>query len=315
MNDRRNFLFYGVILVSLGAGWGLTQPLTKVAVSTGYQPWGLIFWQMVIGALLMATVMKVQRRRFRRPPGAIWTWAAIACIGTLIPNTASYRAIAELPSGIISILLSLVPMIAFPIALGLGIERFRLPRLVGLSFGLVGVSFIVLPEASLPDPALWIWILVALIAPCCYAFEGNYVARWGTSGLDPIETLFGASLFGAVLIFPITMASGQYIPVLRPWGAADWALVASSVIHVLVYATYVWLVGRAGPVFAVQVSYFVTGWGVLWAVLLLNESYSGWIWAALALIFIGMFLVQPRTQDHIAKPDPIKDSDGETFGH
>ena len=45
------------------------------------------------------------------------------------------------------------------------------------------------------------------------------------------------------------------------------------------------------------------------------ESYSGWIWAALALIFIGMFLVQPRTQDHIAKPDPIKDSDGETFGH
>lgn len=32
------------ILLLLGAGWGLTQPLAKIAVSTGHGHFGLIFW-------------------------------------------------------------------------------------------------------------------------------------------------------------------------------------------------------------------------------------------------------------------------------
>ena len=35
-------------LLCLGAGWGLTQPLTKIAVTHGLEPFGMIFWQMVI---------------------------------------------------------------------------------------------------------------------------------------------------------------------------------------------------------------------------------------------------------------------------
>ena len=52
--------------------------------------------------------------------------------------------------------------------------------------------------------------------------------------------------------------------------------------------------GRAGAVFAAQGAYIVTGFGVLWSMLLLGEVYSIWIWAAMALIFAGLFLVQPR---------------------
>ena len=89
-------------------------------------------------------------------------------------------------------------------------------------------------------------------------------------------------------------ATGQFIDPRPPWGAPDHALIASSLIHVAVYTTYVWLVGRAGPVFAVQVSYLVTGFGVLWAILILNESYSGWVWGAMGVMMLGMFLVQPR---------------------
>ena len=71
---------------------------------------------------------------------------------------------------------------------------------------------------------------------------------------------------------------------------------AASLIHVTVYTLYVWMVGKAGPIFAVQVSYLVTGFGVIWAMLILGESYSGWIWAAMGVMAIGMFLVQPRLQ-------------------
>jgi len=50
------------------------------------------------------------------------------------------------------------------------------------------------------------------------------------------------------------------------------ALFDGSVIDVLIYAAYVWLVGRAGSVFGGQVAYIVTGCGVLWAMALLGES-------------------------------------------
>ena len=71
-------------------------------------------------------------------------------------------------------------------------------------------------------------------------------------------------------------------------------MVLSSVIHVIVYAGYVWLVGRSGAVFAGQVSYLVTAFGVLWAMLLLRETYSLWVWGALVCMALGLMLVQPR---------------------
>jgi len=291
---RRARLFHYGILLVLGASWGLTAPLTKIAVSTGYGQFGLIFWQLVIGALIMAGMMALRGTSLRPGWRGVGVCVLIALTGTIIPDAINYRAYVHLPAGVMSILLSLIPMMAFPIALGLGMERFSLLRFSGLLAGLGGVLLLVLPEASLPDPAMLAWIPFALIAPLCYAFESNYVARWGIAGLDPIEVLFGASLIGAVITLPLALGSGQFINPIRVWAAPEWALLASSAIHVVVYAGYVWLVGRAGSVFAVQVSYLVTGFGVALSMALLGETYSGYIWAALALVMAGIFLVQPH---------------------
>ncbi|QBF32896.1 DMT family transporter [Thalassococcus sp. S3] len=305
---RQALVFYTGVLVLLGAGWGITQPLSKIAVSTGYQHFGLIFWQLVIGSVLMAAISAVRGKGAPFHPRALKVYVIIALIGTVIPNSTSFQAIAHLPSGVVSILLSLIPMIAFPMALGLGLERFNWRRFAGLMAGLSGVMLLVLPEASLPEAAMLAWIPVALVAPFFYAFEGNYVAKWGTEGLDPVQVLFGASVIGALIALPLALGSGQLFSLAIVWTAPEWALAASSTVHVLVYTGYVWLVGRAGPVFAVQVSYLVTGFGVCWAMLILGESYSPYIWAALALVLSGVFLVQPRQQDALAAKGAIGDT-------
>ena len=307
MTRAELFLFTGVLLV-LGAGWGSTQPLSKIAVSTGHGFFGLIFWQLVIGAGLMGGVILGRGTGLPINRASLKVFAIIAVVGTVIPNSTSYSAIAHLPSGVMSILMSLIPMIAFPIALGLGIERFSLRRFFGLLAGLGGVLLLVVPEASLPDAAMLAWIPLALVAPVFYAFEGNYVAKWGIAGMDAVQVLFGASLIGALITLPLAIGTGQFINPVRVWGAAEWALVASAAIHVVVYAGYIWLVGRAGAVFAVQVSYLVTGFGVLWAMFLLGESYSRYIWAALALVMTGVFLVQPRKKDTLAPQTSIGDT-------
>ena len=99
---------------------------------------------------------------------------------------------------------------------------------------------------------------------------------------------------------PIAWGSGQWISPQELSGRAGQALLGASVAHTLVYAGYVWLVGLAGPVFTVQVSYLVTGFGILWAKLILSEAYPPVVWASLALMFIGMYLVQPRPKDALA---------------
>ena len=68
---RRNVILL-CILALMGAGWGVTQPLSKIAVSTGYRHLGLIFWQLAPGAIAMAADLSFvlttgDRRPARRP--------------------------------------------------------------------------------------------------------------------------------------------------------------------------------------------------------------------------------------------------------
>ena len=69
-----------------------------------------------------------------------------------------------------------------------------------------------------------------------------------------------------------------------------------SMLGSFAYGGYIWLIARTGPIFAAQISYLITGFGVVWSMLLLGERYSGWVWLALVLIMAGLFLVRPRTR-------------------
>ncbi|AEI93162.1 DMT family transporter [Roseobacter litoralis] len=298
---RRETVFFSFVLVLLGAGWGVTIPLTKIAVSSGFGHFGLIFWQLLIGSVLMAVLCAVRGKGLPVNWSTLRVFAIVALIGTLIPNTASFQAAVHVPAGIMAILLSMIPMFAFPIALLLRLDSFSWRRLSGLFAGLLGVLIIVMPGVSAALAAPVFWLLVAMIAGLCYAMEGNVVAKWGTAGLDAVQVLFGASLLGTVVILPVTLASGQFIAPADLNTTSGHALMGASVAHVLVYAGYVWLVGRAGPVFTVQVSYLVTGFALLWAKVILAEAYPPAVWAALALMFVGMYLVQPRSKGGLAQ--------------
>jgi drug/metabolite transporter (DMT)-like permease len=291
---RREIAFFSFCLVLMGAGWGSTLPMTKIAVSTGYGHFGLVFWQLTIGMVLMGAICALRRLPLPLNLRALRLYLILAMIGTIVPNSLSYQVAGHLPAGIMSLLLSVIPMFAFLIALVLGNDSFRWRRLVGLCFGFAGVLIIIAPAVDLGQPIPVYWAGLYLITALLYAFESNYIAKWGTEGLGPFQVMLGASLVGALVMIPVVILSGHYIAPQWPLPLPQGALIASSMIHVFVYATYVWLAGRAGAVFTVQVSYLVTGFGLIWAGVILGEAYAATIWLALAAMFIGMYLVQPR---------------------
>ncbi len=285
-------LVYLPVLLACGVAWGSTQSLGKIAVSTGHRPFALIFWQLVVGVVILAplALLKGPIRIGRNQIG----WAVlIAFLGTILPNTAFYISIARLPAGIMSILIATVPLIAFPLALAIGADRFSALRLAGLLCGIAGVALVALPRASLPDAGMAAFIPVAMLGPLFYAMEGLVVARTGTAGMGAVQAMALVSAIGAAIMGPIAWASGQWFDPL-PFGRPELALVIASTAHAFAYAGYVWLASRAGAVYAAQTAYIVTGSGVFWAMAILGEHLAPTVWAALALMLAGLALVSPR---------------------
>jgi drug/metabolite transporter (DMT)-like permease len=285
---------YAIILALIGIGWGSTQPLGKIAASTGHPPFGLIFWQLVVCVLVLGALTLARGKRLPLHRKALEFYVVVAFLGTLIPNYTFYVSVARLPSGIMSIIIATIPLMAFPIAMALGLDRFSLRRMIGILLGLSGVLLIVLPQTSLPDPAMVAFLPIAMIGPFFYALENTYVAARGTQGMDAIQAMFGASIAGLVFCAPVMLAMGHWFPMPLKPGLAEWALIASSALHALLYASFVWLAARAGSVFASQSAYFTTASGIVWAMVLLGERFSPWVWAAAAVMLCGLALVAPR---------------------
>lgn len=285
--------FFVAVLIWLGVGWGSTHPLGKIATETGHGPFGLIFWQQVVMVIVLGAIALVRRKGIRLTGPAIRFYVIVAVLGTLIPNGTFYASVVHLPSGVMSIIIAMIPMLAFPMALALGMDRFSALRMVGLVLGLTGVALLAAPGAALPDAAMLAWLPVALVGPLFYAMEATYVAWRGTQGMDALQAMLGASLAGLILCAPVMLVMDQsYSP--WPLERDDWALIVSSALHALLYATYVWLAATAGAVFAAQSSYLVTAAGMIWAMVLLGERPSATVWLALVVMLGGLALVQPR---------------------
>ncbi len=284
-------------LLAVGAAWGAGAPLVRIARLAGYLPLTIVLWQSVLGLLVLAAVLVV-RGRWRIPldRASLALYLAVALLGIVLPHLAAFWALGHVPAAVHSVIIALVPIFALGLALGLRIERFRWKRFVGLTLGAGAVALLILPEASLPPGTATAFVLVSMIAPMCYALEGLVIANVSRAQAGPMQTLLGATAMAVVMVLPLAVLSGAPVMPGTAWGAAEWAILISGIGGSLAYAGYVAILRHGGAVFGAQVAYVVTASGVVWAMLLLGERPSPWFWTALALLFGGLFLVQPRPQ-------------------
>ncbi len=287
------------ILMFVGISWGLTAPLSKIAVSTGHHYLGLLLWQIIVMILSLGLLQITRRKRLAINLSCFWRYLLVALLGTVLPNSIMYKAYFHLQSGVMSILVSVVPMIAFLLVLILRMEKFELRRFLGVLFGIVAIILIVLPKLELETIGEVGWIFLALLSPFCYAIEGVWINKIGLAQLDSIEVILGASILGLVTLFPIVLMNGLWVSPLRAWGPAEFAITFSSLIHSLIYISYIWLIGKAGVVFASQVSYIYTASGIGFSIILLGEGYSAFVWSAVILMSIGLVMVRPSNQSSL----------------
>lgn len=284
---------FTLILIIVGVSWGLTGPLSKIAVSTGHHYLGLLTWQLIVMILSLGIVQAIRRKKFSLSINSVWRFTLVALLGSLLPNSIMYKTYFHLQSGVMSILIAMVPMFAFPLVLALRLESLEFKRLLGVALGAIAIALLIFPQLNLTNMGQSGWILFGLLSPLCYAIEGVWINKVGLDKLDPVELVLGSSILGLFVLLPVTLINGYWISPFINWGSAEIALTISSLIHSLIYVSYIWLIGRAGVIFASQTSYISTASGIGFAMLILREGYSIYIWGAIVLLLIGLIMVRP----------------------
>ncbi len=290
-------------VLGIGLSWGATGPLSKLAVSTGHSAVGITLWNTLLGALILSLTLALRGRRLPLSARHVRFYLTCGLLGTALPNSLSYTAYAHLPVGIMMMMLSLVPMVTLLLAWPLRLESPSARRILGLLLGVLGVALIVLPGSSLPDPTKALWVLAPLAVALSYSGENIVIAKSDMRDLGPFAMLCGLSWGALGLLTPVVLATHSWFDI-TAFGPPELAVLGITMLHLVAYAGYIWLIGQAGPVFAAQVGYVVTGTGVLLGMVVLGERYSLWVWAALAVMALGLTLVQPRQSKAVAVAAP-----------
>jgi drug/metabolite transporter (DMT)-like permease len=284
------------LLTVMGIFWGSTIALSKIAVAEGAHPLGLTFWQGAIGGAFLLTVCLLRRRPPRLERRFLTFYVVCGILGSVIPASLLFWVAIYLSAGVISIAIACVPLMTYLLATLLGIEPPGARRLAGVGLGLASVALITLPETSLPEAGLAIWVVIAVAACACYAMEDIYISLRRPAGLDALALTAGMLLVAALIMVPIILATDAWVPIALPFGPLEWSVIAMALAGAVAYSMFLYVISVAGPIFASQTAYLVTLAGVLWGMALLGERHSFWIWAALVVMLAGLLLVQPRSR-------------------
>lgn len=285
-----NFL----ILIILGLGWGLSFTLGKIAITAGGTPIGLTFWQSLFSGLILLAYVFFRHGKIIIPKIMFLPIIIITFLSVVIPNIIFYACIEHLDAGVLSISVSVIPLFTYLIAMGLRMDRFKIRRVLGLITGFCALLILILPENSLPDKRDIPWVLLALNCALCYALENIYIDRLALQNFGPIRLVCAVSFVSAIITFLLSLVMDQFF-MLQPTNLYLFiSTLGLGFISATAYSIFIYLIGRAGSVFSSQVGYLVTFFGVVWGIIILGESHSVFVWLSLAMIMLGIFLVQPK---------------------
>ncbi len=287
-------LWAWLVLLFAGVVWGLSFSLARMAVEGGGDPLGITLWQAGLGAVFLLAVTTGRRKTISFRGNLLVLYVICALLGTAVPGVLFYHAAAHVPAGVLAITVTLVPILTVFLALLLGVERLAVFRLLGVLCGLLAVVLLVAPEGSLPDASAVFWVLVACLASVCYAAENMVIALRMPDRASPFMVACGMHLMATAILAPVVFAADSFVVLAWPWGQVEWAILGLGAGNALAYSLFIYLVNRAGPVFASQVAYVVTLSGVFWGMAIFGEEHSPWVWLSLAVMLGGLAMVTPR---------------------
>ncbi|HIG14164.1 MAG TPA: DMT family transporter [Gammaproteobacteria bacterium] len=287
-----------LILLFLGIVWGLSFSLARMATESGIHPVMINYWSCLIGASLLSPYCLFTKQIPPITRSLVGFYLICALLGSVIPGTLYFYAAAHVSAGVLSITIATVPLLTFIAAAIFRIEKLSYKRILGILCGISSISLLVLPESSLPDPKAAPWVIMMVLAAACYAAEGLVIATRAPPRVNVFVVVTAMLITAVIVMTPIVWLTGTFEVMPWPFSRSSWAILGMSVIMATAYGAFYYLIVLAGPVYASQTAYLITLSGVLWGILIYDETHSAWIWVSLAVMMIALTLVKPQEATH-----------------
>lgn len=280
-----------VLMLVLGANWGLGFSLGKLGVTGGLAPYAYAFWQTG-GAGVVLLVLALSRG-LRLPLDVVHVryYMISGLTNVAIPNVVALTCAQYIPVGIAVMISTLAPLMTYAAALLVRIEYFDRRRALGVAIGFAGTLFILVPRTSLPSPDIVGWVVLAMLTPTFYGFSNVYVAWARPPKIPSLALAAGLQVCAGLCLVPMLIVTGSFHVPFPPRSVAEIANVSHILAASLGSLLFYEILRMAGPVFTSQVAYVICLTGVFWGKLFFDESHSLWVWAAMVVILVGLALV------------------------
>lgn len=283
------------LLLALAILWGGSFFFVGVAVRE-WPPLVIVLARVGVAALALWAVALALRLEWRRDAPA---WRAHLGMG-LLNNALPFLLIVwaqspgggGLPSGVASILNATTPLWGVLLAHALGAERATGLRLGGVLAGFLGVAVML---GVNPGEAPLAGMLAMLGATFCYGCAGLWGRRFKALGIPPLVAAAGQVSGASLLLLPLALA--LHPPASLPWpsGATLGALLGLALLSTaLAYLLYFRILDLAGPVNLLLVTLLIPVVAIAPGVLVLGETLGARHGAGLALIALGLAMMDGR---------------------
>ena len=233
-------------------------------------------------------------------------WRAFFVMGALnnlIPFSLSVWGQTQIASGLAAILNAATPLFTVVLAHFLTIdEKMTAYKLVGVLLGLVGVAVMIGGE-FLGGLGLHVMAQLAVLgAAISYAFAAIFGRRF--EGTPPLVTAAGQVSATTVLMLPIVLLVDQPwnlpVPSATAWGTiAGLALLSTAAAYLI----YFRILATAGATNILLVTFLIPLSAILLGVTILGERLEPKHFVGMALIGLGLAVIDGRPIAFLRRPD------------
>ena len=285
-----------MLLVGLSILWGGSYLFMKLAVLT-VPLFTIVLGRVSIAALALLIVLTISGTGI--PKGRrIWVaFFGMGIFNNVIPMSLIVFSQNSISVGLASILNSITPLFTILVAhMTTNDERLTFRKLVGISFGIMGVVMLMGPELvdNFGVAALGEW--ACLGAALSYACANTFGRRFVQLGTKPMQTAFGQVVASTVILAPLVIVVDQ------PWTISDPGfLPVLSILALglfctaLAYVIYFQILARSGATAIALVTFMIPPSAILMGWLALGEQISSQDFLGMSLIGVGLFSVNRQS--------------------
>ena len=281
-----------VLLFVLAIIWSSSFMFIKIAVST-LTPLTLTFARIALGAIVLAAYSFYRGDKLPRDRETWLAACVVGLLGNVLPFTLIHWGEQYVDSSLTAILMGVMP-VAVALMAHFATESDPLTgrRAIGIAVGFTGLMILVGLEALGGLGTAIVAQIAIMCAALSYSVTTILVRR--VTHLTGRPMAVATVICGAAIMLPVALIFEEPLSLTPDWqsvGSLVMLGVFSTGIATLMYFR---LINSLGATTFAQINYLIPMMGVGWGALILHEQVGIREAAALAMILVGVALVNQR---------------------